>query len=237
VLGPATTGIITRPRPAPSTAIDTLVTPVATFRTNFRGVVDALRSGAPVRGGLVAGVVDVTNIPHFFPAIALNNPTFRAGFETAVGQPVTVLASCNTVPPTVSLIAVTIISAIRSGVHPPTIGCDKSDGTVGDTLVLDAQDITILRARVTAFNGAISAKADTVGFAYLDPNTELQRLHTTGEIPTLFNLADPIHPFGDYISLDGIHPTGKAHRRIADLMIRAINSKYGTGIPGLGTTP
>ncbi len=55
-----------------------------------------------------------------------------------------------------------------------------------------------------------------------------------GEIP-LFPNAPPsplslTEPFGPWLSLDGVHPNAAAHVLIADHVIDAINTTYGTDI-------
>jgi lysophospholipase L1-like esterase len=84
---------------------------------------------------------------------------------------------------------------------------------------------------ITAYNSYISARANAVGFAYYDPNPTLATLKANGSIPLVPNLADPVNPFGTYISLDGIHPRRPAHVVIANALAAAINAKYSTNLP------
>ena len=84
---------------------------------------------------------------------------------------------------------------------------------------------------VTAYNALIAAEADTLGFAYYDPNPALVALKTSGAVPIFPNLAAPTAPFGTYFSLDGVHPAAAAHVLLANAIIDAVNAKYGTSVP------
>jgi hypothetical protein len=210
------------------------VTPVATLRTNIATGVNALVAGAPGLKGVLIGVVDVTNIPLLFPAAAFFNPAFKAGFEQYAGGPVTILPTCT--PLTQSLVSFAIIPQMRAGTHPRIISCEKGaiPGTpVGDIFILDAAEITSIKSSVSQYNAYIAAKADSVGFAYFDPNPTLLTLKAAGSIPTVPNLASATQTFGSYFSLDGVHPSDKAHILIANGLIDAINGKYATTLARL----
>ncbi|HET7565758.1 MAG TPA: SGNH/GDSL hydrolase family protein [Gemmatimonadaceae bacterium] len=226
VLTAAVTGLLT-----PTSGVSPGVTPTATFIARYDSMMTALRTAPRLQGGVLVGVVDVTNVPILFPAAALANPQFKAGFDQFAGQTTTVLANCTN---SGSLISFLITAQIRSGAHPAVIGCEKNSvpGTpVGDIFVLDTAEQTALHAAVAAYNAEISKQASDAGFVYVDPNPALLTLKQANQIPAVPNLADPVHPFGTYISLDGIHPAKAAHVLIANLIIDAINAKYGTSIP------
>ncbi len=73
----------------------------------------------------------------------------------------------------------------------------------------------------------------TLGFAYYDPNILFAAKRANGEIPPFPNLASTNATFGLLISLDGVHPSGEAHRQLANAMITAINAKYGTAVAAI----
>jgi lysophospholipase L1-like esterase len=216
------------------------ITDTAAFRTRFKADVDQLRSGAThLQGGAFLGVVDVTNIPLLIPGYVLNDPAVQAAINAATDTTVTIAPNCNTSPPTLSLISLAIISAIKKRTHPPIIGCEKQTvpGTlVGDIFVLDAAERAQVSTFVAKYNTIIKAKADSLGFAYFDPNPSLLALRAQNKIPLLPNFAAPTQPFGPYISNDGAHPARAAHQLIADSLIAVINRTYGTTIPMLQVT-
>jgi lysophospholipase L1-like esterase len=203
------------------------ITDTTTFRANYKKMIDQLLVQPGLKGILI-GVVNVTAIPALFPAESLlTNPTFKAKFDAIVGSTTTVLANCVG---SHALISYGIAGQIRAGTFPAIISCQKNvpAAPVGDWFVLDSAEQRIFNTDIARYNSYIANKADSAGFAYLDPNPLLYSLRTSGAIPTLPDFTNPTAPFGAYISLDGAHPSGKTHRLAANAIITAINLKYHT---------
>jgi phospholipase/lecithinase/hemolysin len=203
------------------------ITDTTTFRANYKRMMDQLLVQKGLKGILI-GVVNVTAIPALFPAESLlTNPTFKAKFDAIVGSTTTVLANCVG---SRALISYGIAGQIRAGVFPAVISCQKNvpAAPVGDWFVLDSTEQRIFNTDIARYNSYIANKADSAGFAYLDPNPLLYGLRASGAIPTLPDFTNPTATFGAYISLDGAHPTGKTHRLAANAIIQAINLKYHT---------
>jgi hypothetical protein len=238
VLAAAVSGLLT-----PVPGVSPGITPVATFTQRYDQMLDELQAGADrLQGGILIGVVQVAGAPILFPAAVLvNNAQFRAGFEQATGGPVTIHPSCAA--NTQSLISFAMVPQIRlfrttptdPRAHPPLIVCEKNQmgipAPVGDIFILDATEQIDLAGTVSAYNAHIFQKADEMGFAFFDPNGALADLRNAGLIPIVPNLASPTAPFGDYVSLDGIHPAGPAHVLVANGIIQAVNDEYGVDIP------
>jgi len=216
------------------------VTPVATFAANVDATVDPISAAPNLRGGVLIGVVNVTSTPILFPAAALLNPQFKAGFDMYAGTTTTILPNCT--PTSRALVSFRIVSAIRDFVasggsqgHPPVISCAKGQfpqsALVGELFVLDEQEIASLAQTVAQYNAALQAKATSLGWAYYDPNPALDQLRASGAIPAVPNLASATNTFGDYISLDGVHPRRPAHVILANGIAAAINTTYGTTLP------
>ncbi|HEX5438568.1 MAG TPA: SGNH/GDSL hydrolase family protein [Gemmatimonadaceae bacterium] len=227
VLDAATSGVLTA-----TPGISPGFTPPDTFAARYETMMAALRRAPHLKGGVLIGVVDVARIPLLFPATALlDNAAFKAAFDQAAGTTVRVLDNCAG---STSRISLAIIAQIHSGAQPATIGCEKNSvpGTaVGDVFVLDADEQATIHAIVAAYNAEISRQAADAGFAYLDPNAVLDTLEQSGAIPAIPDPGSATHPFGRYISLDGIHPARPAHALVANLLIDVINAKCGTAIP------
>ena len=223
VLDAATKGVT-----GPNATLKTAgITDTNVFKANYKKMIDQLLTQPGVKGILI-GVVDVTQIPALFPAESLlTNATFKAKFDAIAGTTTTVLANC---PGSGALVSYGIAGQIRSGAHPAVISCQKNvpAAPVGDWFVLDSTENRIFHTDIAAYNNYIHAKADSAGFAYLDPNPLLSALHAGNLIPTLPDFTNGTAPFGAYISLDGAHPTGKTHRIAANAIIDAINAKYHT---------
>lgn len=229
VLGAATTGVLTPTANIGGTGVASPgITATATFQTRYQLMVDSIRLAPRLQGGVLVGVVDVVNAPYFFPGAALNNPQVKGAIDQAAGRTVTVL---NCGPTTTALIGIQIISALRA--NPAlVISCAKIPGqaVAGDLFIVDETERATLTATVTAYNAFIQQKANELGFAYYDPNPTLVAERTAGRVSTFPNLAAaaPASPFGVDFSFDGVHPSTRAHRLIANEIIGVINAKYGT---------
>ena len=181
---------------------------------------------------IVERVVNVTAIPLLFPAESLlTNATFKAQFDAARGGATTVLPNCLGSGALVSLAG---LQSATGRAALATISCVKNSPVngAGEVFILDATEQATLTATVNAYNAYIEAKADTMGFAYVNPNPVLKELKDTHKIPAL-PIFTSAKPFGEYISLDGVHPAAPAHELFTNLLIDAINAKYGTSIPKL----
>jgi lysophospholipase L1-like esterase len=239
VLTAALSGVLT-----PLAGVSPGITPIPAFTTNYGTMIAQLTASATLQGGVLIGVVNVASDPVLFPAsLLVNSPQVKGAFDAAVGTTTTIHSSCTAT--TTSLISLTIIPQIQlyltdpraAGAHPPLIVCEKNQAGVpaplGDIFVLDATEQEELAATVSGYNAAIHAKANELGWAYYDPNPTLEQLRTEGLIPIFPNLQDPTKPFGDYVSLDGIHPAAAAHVLTANALITTINAQYSTHIPAI----
>jgi lysophospholipase L1-like esterase len=209
------------------------VTSIEAFTTNYAKLIKSLKGIPSIKGGVLIGVVNTVNVPLLFPAAALYNPAVKGAFDTVAGT-ATVLDPTTCPPTTTSLISFQLAGAIRAGAHPPEIACEALPSPfapVGNVYVLDAAEQAAVGDTVTAYNALIAAEADSLGYAFVDPNPALVALKTSGAVPLFPNLAAPTAAFGDYFSLDGVHPAAAAHVVLANLIIDAVNAKYGTSIP------
>jgi lysophospholipase L1-like esterase len=210
------------------------VTAIGAFTTNYKNLVKSLKAIPSIRGGVLIGVVNTINVPILFRAALLNDPTVKGAFDAAAGT-TTALDPTTCSPSTTSLINFQLAGAIRSGAHPPTIFCEALPAPfapVGNVYVLDAAEQVAVSDTVAAYNALIAAEADTLGFAFVDPNPALAALKADpNQVPPFPNLAAPTAAFGEFFSLDGVHPAAAAHVVIANLIIDAVNAKYGTSVP------
>lgn len=238
VLTAAVAGILT-----PFPGVSPGLTDVATFTQNYADMLTQLtgnsagessRSG-PASGVLI-GVVNVTAIPLFMPAVAILNPQVKAAAEAFTGKSLTVDGSCT--PSTQSLIDFRLLIEIKAGTQPPTIACSPvagDPGLLGNIFVLDAAEIATISQTVAEYNAAIEAHANELGWAYVDVNPALLQLRQSGAVPLVPDLGNPAAPFGEYFSLDGVHPSAAGQALLADVIATAINEKYGTDLPTSAT--
>jgi len=210
------------------------VTSIDQFTTNYKALVKSIKAIPSIKGGVLIGVINTTNVPLLFPAQLLYNPAAKAAFDAAAGVVTPTTVDPTTCPPTTTvLINFQLAAAIRSGAHPPTIFCEPLPppfAPVGDVYVLDEAEQAAVADTVNQYNALIASEADTLGFAFVDPNPALVALREGGQIPIFPDLTQPTAAFGSYFTLDGVHPSATAHIAIVNLIIDAVNAKYGTNI-------
>jgi lysophospholipase L1-like esterase len=204
------------------------------FIANYAKMINQIMAGAPNLKGVLIGVVQVAGVPLMFQAGALANPAALAAATQVAGRPVTLDPTTCAGANAAALVNFQYLVAIkaRPATSPGTVFCQKVAGgganDPGDNGILDVTEQGQTTALINSYNAYIKAKADSIGFAYYDPNPLLAAQKATGAIPAFPNLASTTAPFGTLISLDGVHPSAAAHQLIANEIIAVINSKYGT---------
>ena len=229
-LGAAASGLLTKtiiPGNPPDT-ISLGLTDTIVFVKNYKADIGALTALSSVKGGVLFAVVDVTNAALMFHSNLLFT-AYKAEFDAFAGQVTAVDPSCMS---NVALISFQMAGAIRAGQHPPAITCQPGLPGLAGIFVLDSVEVGTVQQYVATYNRYIQAKADSIGWAYVDINPILVQLKASGAIP-IFPYPVPDTAFGTYVSLDGIHPTIKAHTLIANEMIDSVNAKYGSSIPAI----
>jgi lysophospholipase L1-like esterase len=245
VLAAASTGVLF-PIPGASPGL----IPADTITKYIGAAVDTLVAAPTLQGGVLVGIVDTPNAPRFFPGNALLTATgektaLTTQIETAVGKPVTVLPNCIG---SAALVSSIIVERIKwypaANGYPPIISCAPAtipgvpeQALLGNLFILSPEEQAAISGTVAAVNAFLASKAESVGFAYYDPNTGLAALKTAGLIPAVPNFTSATAPFGALISLDGVHPRLGAHVAVANALIGVINSEYSLSIPTISTSP
>jgi lysophospholipase L1-like esterase len=211
--------------------------PAANEIPDIKAALDSLVKGAKhLKGGIIIGAAKVTSIPHFFSADTMLNATRKGQFDTFTGKGSSVVLGCGTTAKG-WLISADLPKQIKAGTHPNLVSCGVTPAApapVGDIFMLDPTEQANLNATTDAYNVYLKAKADTLGWAYLDPNVILAALRTgTGATvpawPTLTSATRDASTavFGIQFSLDGVHPSQSGQKVIANAMIDSVNAKYG----------
>jgi hypothetical protein len=231
-----------------------LITPVSAFEGNYGPILDSIeRIGAKA---VLLGVEDVASIP--FATSGAVYWCLKTGLCPGVpagGFPAQFSVSVNCAPkaavPTSNgdsvlvpwTVGVPKLAAAQAGA-PTTLDCSV------DNEVALPSEFQAMRLAVAGYNAFISSQAQSRGWAFVDITAAL--LAAKGETPApgqqpkiaVFPClpggpcggtvnATPNVLFGQYFSLDGVHPSAAAHRVITNLVIDAVNEKYGTTIPTL----
>ncbi len=218
----------------------TLVTPEGAFEANYGPILDSIEKvGAKA---ILIGVTDVTSLP--FASSGATYFCLKTG--ACPGVPLapfpatfTVLANCAPAP----------FAKGDSILVPWTKGVPKiTAAALGATTTLDCSadgDVVLpneyatLRHAVAGYNAFIASEAHKRKWAYLDVNPPLlaSRVDPAKIAPFPTLPTGPTQPdvlFGSLFSLDGVHPSGAAHRIVADSIIAVVNRTYGTTIPLVG---
>jgi len=203
-----------------------LLTPLANFQADYTTIVGAITTMTHAKMAL-ANIPDVTSIPFVttIPPILVNPTTnqpviFNGGTVPLIG-PKGLLGPGDHV-----LLSASADLAKGLGIPRP----------IGTGLPLPASDVLLaadaatIDARVAQFNAVIQATAQQIGAAYVDVNSLLKQLASTGiEVGGIpFNAS---FLTGGVFSYDGVHPTRFGYAYVANAFIAAINAQFGASIP------
>ncbi|GAB2705523.1 outer membrane protein [Hymenobacter frigidus] len=106
---------------------------------------------------------------------------------------------------------------------------------IPSAFILDDVEQVQVQNATTAFNTTLAAAANQRNLALFDANTFFSSVARNGLVVNgVNNTASFIS--GNLFSLDGVHPTPRGYAVIANEMIKAINAKYGSAVPGVDAT-
>ncbi len=213
-----------------------LVLPAAAYRTPFTLVPNAVwqpvyaqvldsvkKTGAKA---VLVGVPNVSNIVSFRTGDELwQNRAEFANFGVIVN------ADCQA---NANLIFVPIKVATAVGTAQATgtafnLRCTDVPGTQDN--ILTPADVTTITAVVAGMNSFISSQASANGWAYFDLNTVLAKgIANRGPYSVVKQLTC-LRPYGQFVSLDGVHPNVQGYQEIANAAADALNAAYGFAIP------
>ena len=226
-----------------------LLTPAATFTTQYNAMLDKLIAAAP-NAGMVIG-----SLPANFAATPLTGMLPGILLNPATGQPVIINGA--TVPliadlgggvigplPPGSIVLLSALSALRQGYGiPPAFKAVPPFSAlphVGEPLT-DEQTITpaeqlAFGARLAEFNATITSAAQTRNIPVADIKGLFDTFAaTTGTSakPLVFGPFSITNTYatGGLFSLDGVHLTDLGYILFANEYIKAINRGYGIEIP------
>jgi hypothetical protein len=121
-----------------------------------------------------------------------------------------------------------VLTALGSA-KPYDFSCTENLGAAD--FILTPSDTAFIDGLIRQMNAHISAQSASHSWAYLDLNTALASFVAQKTHFNLSNFLSCPRPFGQYISLDGIHPTEDGQQAIANAAADALNSTYGFQIP------
>ncbi len=120
-----------------------------------------------------------------------------------------------------------------AGLDPVTAGQLSVNGVtfpLEDQWVLTPDEQNRISAAQTAYNTTIEALAVANDLAFVDARSALAEVATTG-VPFNGGVLTSTYATGGGFSLDGVHPTARGYAFTANVIIEAINEKYGSTLP------
>lgn len=228
-----------------------LLLPVADFTASLDALVAEIEEEPAARNDAVVlfGVVNASIVPALQPGafafLVKSDPSTAPLLPKSVSptcSPVTAQGQPN--PLARNLISLGVLSS-----PAPEITCVNTPNAID--FVLTAEEQTAISARVAAYNQAIQTRASAKGWIYIDPNAllvpfladnsairkcaGLATARTTAEIGAAVAATCPSPTpsvgFGSLFSFDGVNPSARAHRILANEMIRRLNAKFSLSVP------
>jgi lysophospholipase L1-like esterase len=207
------------------------LTPAPVFRAAYQQIVAALKtSGAPM---VAANLPDVTTIP-FVTTVSrfvINAATGRPLLVN--GQPVPLLGPNGPIGEG-SYVLLPASSLLAQGIGVP-ISAGGLGQPLPDEVVLDANEVALVRDRVAANNQAIRDICAANSVPVVDINAFLRELATTGRTVGGVRLSTE-YLTGGVFSYDGVHPAELGYALVANEWIRTINANGGS-LPEVDLSP
>ena len=212
----------------------TLITDTTAFKASYTAMLDSVASPT-LKGGVLIGVANVTLVPFF--STGATYFAIKAGLVPGAAFPPGFVVGPNCAPNALGGSGDSVLVPFPFGI--PLVAAAAAGAvdtlTCTETATVQPAELRKLVATVNTYNTFIQAQATARGYGYFDPNALFTAL-PAGSIPpfpTITGAASVTAPFGNYFSRDGIHPTGLAHKLVANALIQIINAKYGTALPAL----
>lgn len=101
---------------------------------------------------------------------------------------------------------------------------------LNDSNVLTAREQQRVTTAQASYNATIAALAASNDLALVDARSVLATVASTG-LPYNGGVLRSTYATGGGFSLDGVHPTPRGYALVANLIIEAVNAKYGSTVP------
>ena len=194
--------------------------PIALWQPQYDAIVDSVaKTGAKA---LLVSVPLIPNLVGTYPGDDFYQD--RAAFQ-AFG--VIVNADCQ--GNTNLIYALNKVFTALASPKPANFSCTNNPAAAD--FILTPADTAAIDTQIRAMNDHISSVANAHSWAYLDLNTSLAQFVAAKSTFSLSRFLSCVRPFGQYITLDGVHPSQDGQQEIANAAADALNAKYGFEIP------
>lgn len=195
----------------------------------WRGAYDQLIEGVKSSGAKVL-LVGLLSRAENFPSLRRGAELYAdraelAGFGISVSEDCGGTAGENLiyVPGKVVGAYAAGIAARAAGQATPVLSCADVPGT--QDYVLTPADIAAVDAQLAEMDAHIRDIAAANGYAFFDLDPLYGRRHLKAPFSATTLLTSD-EPYGPYLSLDGVHPSGAGHRILAREAAKALNLTY-----------
>jgi hypothetical protein len=121
------------------------------------------------------------------------------------------------------------VGAAQATGQPQTLSCADTPGAQDN--ILTPADVQLIDGVISGMNAHISSVAQANGWAYLDLSTVWAQWVARRGAFSIVNLLSCVRPYGQYVSLDGVHPNVQGYQEMANAAADALNTGYGFVIP------
>ncbi|HVS03155.1 MAG TPA: SGNH/GDSL hydrolase family protein [Thermoanaerobaculia bacterium] len=208
------------------------LTQAAPFEACLRTMVGALAAGGA--GGVLGNIADVPAIPFVttIPPVVVNPATGQPVLIN--GQPVFLIGPAGPLTPA-DFVLLPASALLAQGIGIP-MALGGTGQPLPDAAVLDASEVSAIRARTAELNAIIAAVAGDIGWALADIEAFFEDVKDDGyrvggvDFTTDFLV-------GGVFSFDGVHPTDLGYAVAANVFLAAINEHYDARIPPVDLSP
>jgi hypothetical protein len=121
-----------------------------------------------------------------------------------------------------------LAKAQATGVAQPLSCADVPGAADG---VVTPADIATISAATDAMNTQMKSIAVAKGWAWVDSDAALTAVLGTRPAFSAAALTGCLAPFGQYVGLDGLHPSASGQQVLANAAAAAVNAAFKTGVP------
>jgi lysophospholipase L1-like esterase len=215
LLGPATSGS------------GAALIPPSTWASYLHLALDAVQAAAPNAKLAIFNVPDPTMTPFA--------STFPPYTQDTTGAVVSLIGPGGTPLTPAARVLLSAGALLAAGDGFPTSARSYVSGAPGtgnplpDAVVLTGDEVTSLRTDLYTYNAAIQSEAGVRGAALVDFFTLLNNIAVNGYVYNGVRYSTA-YVTGGLFGLDGVHPSDLGYGVIANLMIDAVNAKFGATI-------
>lgn len=121
------------------------------------------------------------------------------------------------------------IGAAQATGTAQTLSCEDTPGAQDN--ILTPAEVQLIDGVIDGMNSHISSVAQSNGWAYMDMSAVWAQWVSRRGAFSVVNLLSCVSPYGQYVSLDGVHPNLQGYQEMANAAAAALNLAYGFAIP------